>query len=351
VLARIGDAAGSASVWLVTTENFTRPVDVWLARFDPACIDVRFQHYARPETNPGVRSSMRSPPLHIIQRKQFATDRQFERDPCARSILLSQGLYHGCISTLHRDNPLLSTIAIYRPRHLGDFDGEEIQLLQRLVPHLARALHVGRHMRASQPHQWQTEEALNLLNFAILLLAGDGRIVFTNRAAADLLRRGDGITSRGGKLAATEHTSNARLVTVVLQVANQAAQPRTAQALHLDRGPARRPLQVWAVPLPHDSHSRLISTWRSDVMLLITDPAITLAPPIDVLRALYELTDAEAHLAAALLEDVRLDQYAGRAGISMNTARTHLKSIFAKTDTNRQAQLVHLLSRTLYRPE
>ena len=35
----------------------------------------------------------------------------------------------------------------------------------------------------------------------------------------------------------------------------------------------------------------------------------------------------------------------------MNTARTHLKSVFAKTDTNRQAELVRLLSRALHCPE
>jgi DNA-binding CsgD family transcriptional regulator len=51
-----------------------------------------------------------------------------------------------------------------------------------------------------------------------------------------------------------------------------------------------------------------------------------------------------------LLHGERLEDYAARAGISMNTARTHLKSIFAKTETTRQAELVRLLAQTLCLP-
>lgn len=39
----------------------------------------------------------------------------------------------------------------------------------------------------------------------------------------------------------------------------------------------------------------------------------------------------------------RLDHAAEQLGIRVGTARNHLKSIFAKTGTSRQAQLVRLL--------
>jgi DNA-binding CsgD family transcriptional regulator len=51
-------------------------------------------------------------------------------------------------------------------------------------------------------------------------------------------------------------------------------------------------------------------------------------------KALYGLTEAEARLTSGLLRGERLEDYAARTGISMNTARTHLKSVFAKTDTD-----------------
>jgi DNA-binding CsgD family transcriptional regulator len=43
---------------------------------------------------------------------------------------------------------------------------------------------------------------------------------------------------------------------------------------------------------------------------------------------------------AALVDGERLDDYADRQQISINTARTQLKQIFAKTGHGRQADLI-----------
>ena len=47
---------------------------------------------------------------------------------------------------------------------------------------------------------------------------------------------------------------------------------------------------------------------------------------------------------AGLLHGERLEDYADRAGISSNTARSHLRSVFGKTDTSRQAELMRLMA-------
>jgi PAS domain-containing protein len=241
LLEQVGDAVGHASMSLITTDDFDQPVDIWLARYDPACVAARFRQYARPDVNPFVRASLEIEPLRVVPRKQFLPDREFEKDPAARSILISQGLYHGCIATLYRAGSLLSTLEVYRPRHLGEFGPSELNILRRLVPHLAHALRVNRHVGASQVHQHQAEEALNRLNIGLLLLAGDGQVIFSNRAAEDLLRQGDGIRSRDGRLAATHHLDNAKLASAVDRAAGQAP-PCTVQAVPITRGGGRRPL-------------------------------------------------------------------------------------------------------------
>jgi DNA-binding CsgD family transcriptional regulator len=351
LLERMADAVGHASIALITTEDFDKPIDVWLAHYDPACVEARFRHYARPNVNPSVRASMEIEPLLVVPRKRFITDREFEKDPASQAILIAQGLYHGCIATLHRIGPLLSALEVYRPRRLGDFGRSEISILQRLVPHAANALRVNRQVSVSQIHQHQAEEALNQLNTGVLLLVRDGRIVFANRAAEDLLRRGGGITSRDGKLATSHHLHSDRLACVIARAAGRAAAPPMVEALRIDRDADHRPLHLWVVPLPRESSSLLVRTSQSDVMVIVIDPELSAAPPIEALRALYELTEAEARLTSGLLQGERLEDYAARAGISMNTARTHLKSVFAKTDTDRQAELMRLLSRTLYAPD
>lgn len=65
----------------------------------------------------------------------------------------------------------------------------------------------------------------------------------------------------------------------------------------------------------------------------------------DELRLAWGLTPAEARLAHLLLLPLSLQESARHLGISSETARTHLKALFGKTRTHRQAELlVKLLS-------
>lgn len=61
----------------------------------------------------------------------------------------------------------------------------------------------------------------------------------------------------------------------------------------------------------------------------------------DILMSLYSLTQTEAKVAAKLVEYPELGFVADALNISVSTARSHLKRIFRKTDTNRQSVLVH----------
>lgn len=56
-------------------------------------------------------------------------------------------------------------------------------------------------------------------------------------------------------------------------------------------------------------------------------------------------TPAETRLAQALANGMNLKEYSGLACISVTTARNQLASLFAKTGTHRQAELVAWLLR------
>ena len=64
---------------------------------------------------------------------------------------------------------------------------------------------------------------------------------------------------------------------------------------------------------------------------------------IDVLRSHFGLTPAEARLALHLVAGETLRSAEAKLSMTYETARTHLKSIFQKTGTCRQAELVVVL--------
>jgi DNA-binding CsgD family transcriptional regulator len=62
------------------------------------------------------------------------------------------------------------------------------------------------------------------------------------------------------------------------------------------------------------------------------------------LVTLYKITPAEARLVAKLAALRTVEEAADDLGISMATARTQLKSVFGKTDTRSQSELLLLLA-------
>lgn len=80
-----------------------------------------------------------------------------------------------------------------------------------------------------------------------------------------------------------------------------------------------------------------------NVAVFIRDPEQLPAPSIPTLRMLFGFTLAEAALAKLLAEGPNLDEAGARLGISRNTVKSRLGSIFAKTGVKRQSSLVRVL--------
>ena len=74
--------------------------------------------------------------------------------------------------------------------------------------------------------------------------------------------------------------------------------------------------------------------------LFVTDPDRPQEAPAELLQRLFGLTAAEAVVAERLAAGQSLPQTAEALGVTRNTVRTHLRRIFSKTGTSRQAELV-----------
>jgi DNA-binding CsgD family transcriptional regulator/PAS domain-containing protein len=80
-------------------------------------------------------------------------------------------------------------------------------------------------------------------------------------------------------------------------------------------------------------------------VVVLVDPDQRTVTPEEDLRALFGLTSAEARLTGALAAGASLEDCADVLEISKETARSQLKRVFSKTETQRQAELVALLAR------
>jgi DNA-binding CsgD family transcriptional regulator/PAS domain-containing protein len=176
--------------------------------------------------------------------------------------------------------------------------------------------------------------ALDRLQLGIVLLAGDGSVVFANRSARAILDEADGLGIEQGALRASDAATRRQL----RQVIGESTSTRGG-ALTVPRA-ARRPLNVLVSPLGPQARGERPPAAK---VLFISDPERGIATGEENLQRLYGLTPAEARLTGQLLQGRSLDEAASELAITPHTARSYLKSVFSKTGARRQSDLVRLL--------
>jgi DNA-binding CsgD family transcriptional regulator len=224
-----------------------------------------------------------------------------------------------------------------------------VRRMQRLLPHLNRALdgtlQLGRFADGGQ----QLTSMLQLMPNAALLINTRGRVTFANAAAEVLLRTGDGLSidSNGSlQLAAAFPAESAVLAKTLAQALAVAAGTGDAlsEPVRLTRPSGAPPLLVLPVPLPPLAFELWTMLEPARVLLLIIDPAAQWRSKASTIQASFGLTLAEARVAVLVGSGLTAPQAAEALGISLSTVKTHLKHCFDKIGVHSQVALARLLS-------
>jgi DNA-binding CsgD family transcriptional regulator/PAS domain-containing protein len=220
--------------------------------------------------------------------------------------------------------------------------------LQRITPHLARALDATLRLGPLADGSRQLARVLQLMPSAALLLDGKGCIVHANSAAELLLRKGDGVTSvtdGGMRLAATlsdEHAALSQGLADALCVAAGSSDALGAP-LRLTRLDGT-PLLLIPVPLPPLAFSLWELSQSARLLVLIVDPSARHLAAAPVLQTTFGLTSAEARVAVMVGSGLSGPQAARTLGISPATVKTHLARCFGKMSIRSQVELARVLA-------
>jgi len=147
----------------------------------------------------------------------------------------------------------------------------------------------------------------------------------------------DGLAIWRGSLNAIGAADNRRLGLLFANVLAGGA----GGALPIARKSGRRHLNVLVAPLRHTAD--FARATESKVVVFVGDPERHLEFPPDALRRLYEFTPAEERIASELVKGQSVRNNAAAFEITEETVRKALKSMFQKTGTSRQGDLIALL--------
>jgi DNA-binding CsgD family transcriptional regulator len=247
---------------------------------------------------------------------------------------------HGLFARLTSDeNPVSFIVAGSRGTH--PFDTEErVELFGALIPHLQQALSTQRHLTSIAERADGFGSAVQRLRHAVVFVTRNGKIVESNAAADELFSERDGLSSTDGRLVASMPSERRTLGALLHRALDTETVPRGG-AMVCERMSGKRSFVLRIVPVKPSTAEIAV---RPLAMVLIVDPARHPIRTEQILRQVYGLTKAEASIAELMVSGEGVHAISERLSLSMATVRTHLRAIFAKTGTHRQAELVGLLS-------
>lgn len=237
-------------------------------------------------------------------------------------------------------------IRVTRGRSLPHFTRSEREALQRLVPHLKTALRLYERLASIGAEQGVFQGAIEQMAVATIIIDHGGRILRTDARADNLLAQADGLSRSGDRLLIGGRDEQ-KALDALLRTLGAESDPETVPPLRLrvERPSGGPVIAIVAQPIAGPAFMR--GNTAAAVALFVTEPGSRTGPSAEAIRDLFQLTPAEAQLAATLANGASLIDAADRLGVTHNTVRGHLRAIFAKTGVRRQSQLVHLLNARL----
>jgi DNA-binding CsgD family transcriptional regulator len=255
-----------------------------------------------------------------------------------------QGYLDAVSATLETSATAYTAVAVARHERDGPVDDEMKRRMQLLSPHFRRAATIGRVIEAHRVEAATLSDALDGLAAGMFLVDAAGRIVHANVQGHAMLAEATTIKGSAGRLSATDLQADKTLSEVLAAAgAGDVAVGTKGIAIPL----MARDRQRWVahvLPLTSGARRHAGLSYSAVAAVFVRKAALDLLSPLQTISDLYNLTPAERRVLIAIAEIGGVPDVAPALGISVTTVKTHLRRLFEKTGTSRQADLVKLLA-------
>ncbi len=173
---------------------------------------------------------------------------------------------------------------------------------------------------------------LDALDIPMFVVGKDANLRYANAAGTQMLTNGGPLRAIDNVLTADHLPDGQKLKSAI---ADSCAAGESHVVMMKDAG-ARLPPIALIVPLRQGA---------GQVLVLLRQAASSSVMLVNALRQLFRLSPAEAAIAIALANGADLPEIAMARSVKLNTLRSQIASIMAKTNTRRQAELVAIVAR------
>jgi len=310
-------------------------------RFDPALQRTYSTYFST--RNPWTRISQPLfQPGFVYTPESMLPLSQLERTEFYDGILRPAGVVHCFGACVFRRGDDVLSFTVVRSRRNGPYDADELNTVRPILPHLRRAVEVNERLAGLARTRASVADGLDCLQHGVVVVNRRGQVVFANRTARAIVALHDGLTIAADGLIPASREERLRLRALLDESVRTTAGDGFSGggAMAVARPSMKRPFLLLVaplkLPLEHEAASGMSTVF-------ISDPEAQVESIDELVRRLYGLTTMEARVANAFAASGSLDQTAERLRLSRETVRWHLRHIYRKTGTNRQAALLKRL--------
>lgn len=307
-------------------------------QLDPESVCLYQEHYYKFDI--WARRGLARPVGQVSNSEWLCPLSELRDEEIYNDFLAPDGVEHGIFGLLESSESRLASISLYRNRSRSEFGRAELNILQFLVPHLRRSFRLHSEFSELRSNAKGLETALDMLPTGVIFLGPEGQIVLMNRSATCCVADRDGLLATHEGLRAEQLHESSLLAKTILEAVStpNGAGLSTQRTLRVSRR-TRPALQIVIGPI-----TKIIDSPKPiAAVAFITDPLKRERPAQDILRTLFGLTPAECRVALLLADGHSPREIARKVGVSFETVRSQIKSIFAKTGVKRQGELIRLL--------
>jgi DNA-binding CsgD family transcriptional regulator len=233
---------------------------------------------------------------------------------------------------------------VSRAHRSQDYDKADKALIAVLLPHLMRAVDLHSTLDVLASERTLYAGTIDRMRVGTVILDEHGKVMKSNSAADRLFAERDGIFLSHDTLHAHCPLENRKFQKSIRSAINNHSVAATAcvEATTLARPTGKAHISVLIRPIPLN-YCAEEKERRPAVAIFIRDPTSSPQNSRTLLHKLFRLTPTEIEIALLLVDGLTLEEAADALGVTKNTARAHLRGIFAKTGATRQAVLVKML--------
>ena len=304
------------------------------------------QHYGQLQNDPWIRLKIRRAlnPGPAYVSTDVIGDNVFKNTEFYNDFLRPRGWFCNLnMSFLQKGSSVFSLCTLRSSKELC-YGPEDIKLFEALWPHINRVYELNAQLASLNAYKSALEDVIDRLPMGVLLVDSKAKVYAKNTAASEILDARDGFgLDREGQVITANHSITTQLRQLVFSSVCTGHLKSTSSGgtLLVPRSTNKRGYNLLVTPLKTSTFCNVEQ--QPYAAVFISDHEKQIEASEETLCSIFNLSPAEVRIAVRLCKGLELEEISDELRLSKNTVKTHAKSVYKKTGTNRKDGLVRLL--------